>query len=505
MKMDDDMPPVLTARGITKSFPGVKALDGVDFDLNRGEVHALVGENGAGKSTLMQILAGIYERDAGTVAVEGVERELGSKHAAEEAGISIVFQESSLLQNITVCENLFSGEPPLGRWGLVDWKAMRSEAATLLAELNVDVDPQAVTGSLSTTTQKMVEIARALSKDFKILILDEPTAAITVEETGQLFKMIGSLREAGKSIIYISHRIKEIKEIADRVTILKDGRLVGTHEVADVTEREICERMVGRELVDFSYSSHAKGNVVLEVDDLSGEGFAHVSFDLREGEFLTITGLTGSGRTELALALFGALPIDGGSVAIEGKKRRIRSPRDAMKAGVGYVTEDRKKLGLFMEMSIAENMESNNIDSLTPGLFSSKEAIKGMASRNVEDFGIRCSGIEQKVSTLSGGNQQKVCLSRWVSYRPKILIVDEPTLGVDVGSKEEVYAILNRLTRDGMSVIMISSDMIETLSMGDRIMVMHEGRATRILDRAGATEEEIVALASGLELSEVAS
>ncbi|MHC5058385.1 MAG: ATP-binding cassette domain-containing protein, partial [Planctomycetota bacterium] len=291
----------------------------------------------------------------------------------------------------------------------------------------------------------MVEIARALSKDFKILILDEPTAAITVEETGQLFRTITDLRESGKSIIYISHRIKEIKEIADRVTILKDGRLVGTHEVADVTEREICERMVGRELVDFSYSSHAKGNVVLEVNDLSGKGFAHVSFDLREGEFLTITGLTGSGRTELALSLFGALPIDGGSVAIEGKTRRIRSPRDAMKAGIGYVTEDRKKLGLFMDMSIAENMESNNIDSLTPGPFSLKRSIERMASRNVEDFGIRCSGIEQKVSTLSGGNQQKVCLSRWVSYRPRILIVDEPTLGVDVGSKEEVYTILNQL------------------------------------------------------------
>ncbi|MHC4506098.1 MAG: sugar ABC transporter ATP-binding protein, partial [Planctomycetota bacterium] len=454
--MNDEMTPVLTARGISKEFPGVKALDGVDFDLNGGEVHALVGENGAGKSTLMQILAGIYERDDGVVTVEGVERELGSKHAAEKAGISIVFQESSLLQNLTVAENLFSGEPPVGKAGLIDWNAMRRQAAALLGELNLDanaVDPEALTGSLSTTTQKMVEIARALSKDFRILILDEPTAAITVEETDQLFGMIRKLKADGKSIIYISHRIKEIKEIADRVTILKDGRLVGTYDVAEVTEREICERMVGRELVDFSYASQAKEKVILEVDGLSGKSFTDVTFDLREGEFLTITGLTGAGRTELALSLFGALPIGGGSIAIEGRKRRIRSPWEAMRAGIGYVTEDRKKLGLFMGMSIAENMESNNIESLTPGPFSSRESIDRMAWRNVEDFDIRCSGIGQKVSTLSGGNQQKVCLSRWISHRPRILIVDEPTLGVDVGSKEEIYGILNRLTTEGMSII----------------------------------------------------
>jgi ABC-type sugar transport system ATPase subunit len=317
--------------------------------------------------------------------------------------------------------------------------------------------------------------------------------------------MIRDLKGRGKSVIYISHRIKEIMEIADRVTILKDGKLVGTHQIADVTERDICEMMVGRELADFNYEGQSKQKVVLEVKGLSGAGFSDITFDLKEGEFLTITGLTGAGRTELALALFGALRIDSGSVAIEGKRIRIRSPRDAMKAGIGYVTEDRKKLGLFTDMSIAENMESNNVDGLTPGPFSSKESIEEMALGNVDDFGIRCSGIEQKVSTLSGGNQQKVCLSRWISYRPKILIVDEPTLGVDVGSKEEIYGILNRLARDGMSIIMISSDMMETLSMGDRTMVMCEGRAMRILDRAESTEEKIVALASGLELSEVAS
>ena len=503
--MEDHMPALLTARGISKEFPGVKALDRVDFDLNEGEVHALVGENGAGKSTLMQILAGIYKRDEGVVCVDGVECELAGKHAAEKAGISIVFQESSLLQNLTVCENLFSGEPPAGPLGFINWRALRMEAADRLRELDIDIDPNVLTGTLSVTIQKMIEIARALAGDFKILILDEPTAAITVEETRQLFATIRKLKADGKSIIYISHRIKEIREIADRVTVLKDGRAVGTHDVADVTEREICELMVGRELAHFHYASQVREAVVLEVCGLSGAKFRDVAFDLREGEFLTITGLSQAGRSELALTIFGALPIESGYVAVDGRPIRIRSPRQAMAAGIGYATEDRKKLGLFMDMGITENMESNNIDTLTPGPFSLRKHIEAMAWDNVDAFNIRCSGLGQKVRTLSGGNQQKVCLSRWIAYRPRILIVDEPTLGVDVGSKEEIYTILNQLTREGMSIIMISSDMIETLSMGDRVMVMHEGRVMRILDRDKISEEDVVALASGLDIRTVAS
>jgi ribose transport system ATP-binding protein len=496
---------LLCATGICKTFPGVRALEDVDFELWRGEVHALVGENGAGKSTLMQILAGIYARDAGTVVVDSVEEALEDKHAAERAGISIVFQESSLLQNLTVCENLFSGDPPHGKLGLIDWKRAREVARALLADVHIDVDPLATTGSLSTTTQKMVEIARALANDFKILILDEPTAAITVEETEQLFAIIRKLRDAGKGIVYISHRIKEIREIADRVTILKDGRLAGTCDVADVSESEICERMVGRELMGLRYESKTRERVVLEVDGLSGRGFSDVTFDLREGEFLTVTGLTGAGRTELALSLFGALPVERGRVAIDGEPCRVRSPGEAMRAGIGYVTEDRKQLGLFMDMGIAENMESNNIDRLDPGPFSIRRSIESLASQNVRDFSIRCSGVDQPVGTLSGGNQQKVCLSRWISYNPRVLIVDEPTLGVDVGAKEEIYALLNRLTGEGLSIVMISSDMTETLSMGDRILVMCEGRAMGILDRERCSEETLVALASGLALEEVAA
>ena len=483
-------------------FPGVKALDNVDFDLNAGEVHAVVGENGAGKSTLMQILAGVYTRDEGTVEVDGIPCRLKDKRAAEKTGISIVFQESSLLQNLTVCENLFSGNPPAGRLGFIDWHVSMTRAAERLGTLAINVDPRAMTAALSVTDQKMVDIARALAGEFKILILDEPTAAITVTETKQLFGMIRALKADGKGIIYISHRIKEIREIADRVTVLKDGRTVGTYDVADVTEREICQRMVGRELAQFHYVSQVRKKTVLEVRGLSGEKFADVSFDLREGEFLTITGLSGAGRSELALALFGAVGVDGGQVIIDGKPRKIRSPGQAMAAGIGYMTEDRKKLGLFMDMGIAENMESNNIDTLTAGPFSMRRRTEAMARDNVDAFNIRCSGIRQQVQTLSGGNQQKVCLSRWVSFRPRILIVDEPTAGVDVGAKEEIYTILNELTREGMAVIMISSDMVETLAMGDRVMVMCAGRVMRIIESARAGEEEIVTLASGLQLSE---
>jgi ABC-type sugar transport system ATPase subunit len=491
---------VLTAEEISKEFPGVKALDKVSMDLREGEVHALVGENGAGKSTLMQILAGIYKRDEGIVSINGVEHELESKHAAEKAGISIVFQESSLLQKLTVLENLFSGEPPLGKFGLIDWKAMNEQGATLLKDVNIDVDPQTIAGSLSTATQKMIEIARALSKEFKILILDEPTASITVEETEQLFTLIRKLTSKGKSIIYISHRIKEIIEIADRVSVLKDGRYVGTYDIADITEDKICERMVGRELLNFNYQNQAREKVILKLDNLSGDKFSDISFSLKEGEFLTITGLTGAGRTELALSLFGALSVEKGTITVGGKECRFYSPQDAMKAGIGYVTEDRKGLGLFLNMSVCENMESNNIDILTPGPFSSKKSAEDMALKNVSDFNIRCSGISQKVQTLSGGNQQKVCLSRWISYKPRILIVDEPTLGVDVGSKEEIYTILNQLSKEGMTIIMISSDMIETLSIGDRIMVMYEGRMMKIMDRDKCSEEDIVALASGIDI-----
>jgi ribose transport system ATP-binding protein len=496
------MAAILSAIGVSKQFPGVKALDAVDFELESGEVHALVGENGAGKSTLMQILAGVYTCDEGTITVDGVERDLGSKQASEAAGVAIVFQESSLLQNISVAENIFAGAPPVTSLGLIDWPRMHNDAADLLGTLEIDILPGTITGTLSMAEQKMVEIARALSHDFKILILDEPTAAITVEETEQLFTQIARLKADGKSIIYISHRLRELKQIADRVTILKDGERVGTEKMADISEAEICERMVGRELLDFQYQSKITDDVVLQVESLSGDGFDDVSLALRAGEFLTITGLSGAGRTELALTLFGELRPHSGRIIIDGSAKDFRTPGDAMKAGIGYVSEDRKTLGLFLDMTIAENMESNNIDQLTPGLLVSHEGVAAMATDNVEAFDIRCASIGQAVRTLSGGNQQKVCLSRWTSFRPKILIVDEPTLGVDVGSKEEIYGILNRLTGAGMAVIMISSDMIETLAMGDCVMVMHEGRVTRILPRSECREEEIVALASGIELGE---
>ncbi len=491
---------ILTAKDITKYFPGVIALTKVSFNLFKCEIHAIVGENGAGKSTLMQILAGIYKKDEGTVTIDGVEHDLANKREAEKAGISIVFQESSLLQNVSVHENLFSGEPPVNNAGFINWKAVKKQGAELLKKVDVDIDSSRLAGSFSAAIQKMIEIARAISKEFKILILDEPTASITIEETEQLFSIIKALRESGKSIIYISHRIKEIKDIADRVSVLKDGRCVGTFKIDDVTEEEICEKMVGRKLINFKYKSQIKDEVVLKVNNLSGESFTDISFSLKKGEFLAITGLTGAGRTELALSIYGYQPVESGTIEVHGKKCRINSPRDAMKVGIGYATEDRKKLGLFMSMSIQENMESNNIDKISSVPFSIKKLIENMASKNVLDFNIQCSNPAQTVNTLSGGNQQKVCLSRWVSYKPEILIVDEPTLGVDVGSKEEIYNILNQLTREGMSIIMISSDMIETLTMGDRVMVMHDGNLMRILNKNQSTEKNIIALASGIKI-----
>jgi ABC-type sugar transport system ATPase subunit len=494
---------ILSVKEVSKGFPGVQAINKVNFELKKGEVHALVGENGAGKSTLMQILAGIYTRDSGVITVDGIEEELGSKQAAEDAGIAIVFQESTLIQKLTILENLFSGGPPTNRFGFIDWKATKQKANELLSELNIHLGLDVEVGTLSTATQKMIEIARALSKDFKILILDEPTASITVEETEQLFALIQKLKADGKSIIYISHRLKEILDIADRVSILKDGEPVGTFNISDITEQEICYKMVGRELLDFHYVSHTSDNVFLKADRISGEGFTDVSFQVRKGEFLTITGLTGAGRTELALALFGYVPIKSGTIYINGKAQKIRSPRKAMEHGIGYVTEDRQGLGLFMDMSIAENMESNNIDTLQSGPFASFKKARLMAEQNVKDFNIQCSGIEQKVRNLSGGNKQKVCLSRWISYRPQLLIVDEPTLGVDVGAKEEIYTILNALSRDGIAIIMISSDMIETLSLGDKIIVMYEGRMIKIFDREQINEQEIVSYSSGIEAHEV--
>ncbi|MCP4404819.1 MAG: sugar ABC transporter ATP-binding protein, partial [bacterium] len=445
----------------------------------------------------------IYKRDGGVITIEGIEEELESKQVAEEAGIAIVFQESTLIQKLTILENLFSGNPPTNRFGFIDWNAAKRKANELLDELNIGLGHHVEVGTLSTATQKMIEIARALSKDFKILILDEPTASITVEETEQLFTLIRKLKANGKSIIYISHRLKEIMDIADRVSILKDGESVGTYNISDITEKQICYKMVGRELLDFHYVSHTTEDVLLEADRISGEGFTDLSFQVRKGEFLTITGLTGAGRTELALALFGYTPIHSGTIYINGHTHTIRSPRDAMEHGIGYVTEDRQNLGLFMDMSITENMESNNIDTLQPGPFASFEKAKLMAEKNVNDFNIQCSGVNQQVRYLSGGNKQKVCLSRWISYRPRLLIVDEPTLGVDVGAKEEIYTILNALSRDGIAIIMISSDMIETLSLGDKIMVMYEGGMMQILEREQTNEQEIVSYSSGIESHEV--
>jgi ABC-type sugar transport system ATPase subunit len=491
---------LLSARGITKTFSGVYALRGVDFQLKAGEIHALLGENGAGKSTLMNILAGIFPMDSGEIRVKGEKAAFRDHRSSQRAGISIVFQERSLLPNLTVTENVFGGLPPTGRvLHAIDWNEAREKTRGYLEAIKLRVSPDAIVGMLPAAAQQMVEVAKAMANDFDILILDEPTSTITVEETQVIFDVLRGLRNAGKGIVYISHRLREIKEIADRATVLKDGEYIGTYGVGDVSLEFLVSKMVGRKVEDERIAD-APGSeeLVLETRKLSGRGFRDVDLSLRKGEILTITGLSGAGRTELARALFGETPARSGKILVEGRETRIRSSGEAMRLGIGYVSEDRKELGLFLDMMIKENIEAPNLARFSKGPILDQRMVAETAEEYCRKIGIRMTSIDQKVVYLSGGNQQKVCLAKWILFNPKILIIDEPTKGVDVGAKYAIYAILRDLARSGIGIIVISSDMMETLSLGSRVMVMCEGRVAGESDRSAATEEGILALASNL-------
>jgi ribose transport system ATP-binding protein len=476
----------------------VHALQNVDFDLRRGEIHALVGENGAGKSTLMNILAGIYPMDSGELYVDGKKREFKDHRSSQRCGISIVFQERSLLSNLSVLENIFGGLPPTRRLtGSIDWKSAREKAREYLETIRLDVPPEAVAGDLSTASQQMVEIAKAMSGDFDILILDEPTATITVDETKVIFELLKNLKKIGKSIIYISHRLKEIKEIADRATVLKDGEYVGTYDVKDISLEFLVSKMVGRELQDERIVDRpTSSEVLLETRKLCGRGFRDIDLVLRKGEILTLTGLSGAGRTELARALFGESPATSGEIVLGGKAVKIRSPEEAMALGIGYVSEDRKELGLFLEMTVRDNMLAPNLRKFSKGALVDMKRANTVAAEYCEKLDVKVRSIEQNAASLSGGNQQKICLAKWIIFDPRILIIDEPTKGVDVGAKYSIYAILRELAATGIGIVVISSDMVETLSLGARIDVMSEGRMTGELERAMATEEQILLMAS---------
>jgi ABC-type sugar transport system ATPase subunit len=500
-------PPLLRVGGIHKRFPGVHALRGVDLEVRRGEIHALVGENGAGKSTLVHVLAGVHRPDAGTIDLDGREGvSIKGERAAQAMGIAIVFQERSLFGPLGVAENVFAGRQPVGRWGRIDRRRLREEAGHLLERVGLHVAPDAPLSSLSAAEQQLVEVAKALSLRAKLIILDEPTAALTIRETETLFEVVARLKRQGLGIIYISHRLEEIFAIGDRVTVLKDGAGQGTFRVTDVAPDDLVYRMVGRPLQRHRGPAScdvAVGPVVLEVRDLrdvapAGESRAKlrgISLSARAGEILVLAGLVGSGRTELAMALFGARPGVSGEVLIEGRRGLPRSPARAIAAGIGYLPEDRKEAGLFPEMSIAHNVAAAAL-----GQFGSWR-IDGRAYRAaVEEYRLRlriaCPGVDEPVRNLSGGNQQKVILARWLLARPRILIVDEPTRGVDVGAKQEIHDLLREQARRGTAVIVISSDLPEVLTLADRIVVLREGRVAGTLAGPAATEEQVMRLAS---------
>lgn len=490
---------ILTMKEIDKSFPGVHALDHVNLEVCRGEVHALMGENGAGKSTLMKVLTGIYKKDSGTITYEGKETEFHNTREAQDAGVVIVHQELNMLGHLTVAQNIFIGREFKKGLGIDDRK-MNEEARKLFQRLNIDIDPTETMGNLTVGKQQMCEIAKAISHEAKVIIFDEPSAALTESEIEELFKIIRDLRKQGLGIVYISHRMDEIKVITDRVTVMRDGTYVGTLITKDCTKNDIINMMVGRVIYEDpkSESTVPKGApVVLKVEHLNaGKMVQDVSFELHKGEILGFSGLMGAGRTETARALFGADPIDSGDIYVNGNKVTINSPEDAVKYGIGYLSEDRKRYGIVVQKSVAENTTMATLKEYVSGIFINKKKEKQVAQKYVEALATKTPDVDQLVVNLSGGNQQKVVIAKWLVRNCDILIFDEPTRGIDVGAKNEIYKLMNQLTAEGKAIIMISSEMTEILRMSDRIVVMCEGRKTGEIDIAEATQENIMNLAT---------
>lgn len=490
---------ILTMKGIDKSFPGVHALDHVDLEVRKGEVHALMGENGAGKSTLMKVLTGIYTKDSGTITYEGKEVEFHNTREAQEAGIVIVHQELNMLGHLTVAQNIFIGRE-FKKGIRIDDRKMNEEAKKLFDKLNIHIDPSETMGNLTVGKQQMCEIAKAISHDAKIIVFDEPSAALTESEIEELFKIIRDLRKQQLGIIYISHRMDEIKVITDRVTVMRDGSYVGTLITSECTKDDIINMMVGRVIYeDPKTVSNVKKDapVVLKVEHLNaGRMVQDVSFELRKGEILGFSGLMGAGRTETARAIFGADPKTGGTIYINGKKVEIQTPQDAVNCGIGYLSEDRKRYGIVVQKSVAENSTMANLDHFVKGLFIDKKAEKKAAQEYVESLATKTPGTDQLVVNLSGGNQQKVVIAKWLVRNCDILIFDEPTRGIDVGAKSEIYKLMNRLAAEGKSIIMISSEMTEILRMSDRIVVMCEGKKTGEIDISEASQELIMNMAT---------
>lgn len=484
---------------ISKSFGSVHVLKGVSFSLTKGEIHALMGENGAGKSTLMKILTGIYPKDTGSIRVRGEEVEFSGPKDAEEKGIAVIHQELNIIPQLTVTENMFLGRDLTGPFGVLRTKEMKARTKEYLGRLGVQIDPDAEAGTLSIGQQQMVEIARALSLNAEVLIMDEPTAALTDREIEALFKVIRDLREQGVGIVYISHRMEEIFALCDRISVLRDGTFVGTEIIKETTLERIVQMMVGRELGErFPERSVKPGEERLRVENLSDGGILHdISFTACRGEIVGIAGLMGAGRTEIMRALFGIVPKKSGRVVLDGQEITIRKPEDAIRHGIAFVTEDRKGQGLVLGLSVRENIALTNLNTLSRSglMVAGKE--KQLVSDMIQRLNIKTRDAEQTVKSLSGGNQQKVVIGKWLGIKPKVLILDEPTRGVDIGAKKEIYHIMNQLTAEGVTIIMISSELPEILGMSDRILVMHEGKLTAMMDARGATQEAIMHAATG--------
>lgn len=489
----------ITMTGIKKAFGANRVLEGVDFELLPGEIHALMGENGAGKSTLMNILTGLHKRDAGTIVIDGQETYYDSTKEAELAGVSFIHQEINAIGEMSVIDNLFLNREKRTKLGLLDYRAMEKEAQAVFEQLNIKIDLYQEMGELSVGQQQMIEIAKSLMTNAQVIIMDEPTAALTNREIRVLFDVMHKLKAQGVSIVYISHRMEEIFEMCDRITVMRDGISVSTRQIAETQMEQVVREMVGREIGDFYPEKTSEiGEVRFEVENLALDGvFEDISFNVRSGEILGFSGLMGAGRTEIMRTIFGLLPKSRGTIRLEGKELTIKSPEEAIRQGIGFLTEDRKDEGLILDFSIRDNVLLPSVGEFSKvGLLNDK-LIDDFVELLVERLTVKTASVEDPASSLSGGNQQKVVLAKWLGIGPKVLILDEPTRGVDVGAKREIYLLINELAERGVAIIMISSDLPEVLSISDRIMVVREGRLMGEVAKAEATQERVMQLATG--------
>lgn len=492
---------LLNMKNITRQFPGVKALDHVDFRVRSNEIHALIGENGAGKSTLVKILNGIFKPDAGEIFFAEQKVDIRNPQQAQALGISTIFQDLQLIPDISVGENILLGHEPKFKTGFIDWNKLHARAKEILVEMNSYFDTHQTVRKLSIAQKQLVMIARALSHNASLIFMDEPTATLTSHEIDNLFKVIRELKKKGKTIVFISHKLEEVFEITESITVLRDGRMVGTQKTKSTNKEEVIKLMVGRSLEEeFPKRTPCLGEEMLAIKNLNTDAkLKDIDLTIRKGEVVGLFGLVGAGRTELARAIFGIDPIKSGALSLEGNSLKIKNPKDAINSGIAFATEDRKSQGLILSMSVKENMMLPNMKSISRFRFIRHRAEKAMVNRFIEDMNIKTPGMDQFTVKLSGGNQQKVVLARWLASNPKVLILDEPTQGIDIGAKQEIYQLINDLVKKGLAILLISSELPEILGVCDRVLVMFRGQIVKEFSQAEATPENVMACATGVD------